>query len=114
MACTLVLSPVFEPHFHCNSYGYRLKRSAQDAVICINSFLKQGYIQVDDAGLSKFFDTIPHAIYQRHRNVLCLVGSQRQRSLLCSQVVLFSDRDSVSVKVVRLHSLRDSFITVSS
>lgn len=61
MACTLVLSPVFEPHFHCNSYGYRPKRSAQDAVICINSFLKQGYIQVDDPGLSKFFDTIPHA-----------------------------------------------------
>jgi len=61
MACTLVLSPVFEPHFHCNSYGYRPKRSAQDAVICINAYLKQGYKQVYDADLSKFFDTIPHS-----------------------------------------------------
>lgn len=61
MACTLVLSPIFEPHLHCNSYGYRPKRSAQDAVICINAFLKQGYRQVYDADLSKFFDTIPHS-----------------------------------------------------
>ena len=61
MACTLVLSPVFEPHFHGHSYGYRPKRSAQDAVKCIHGYLKQGYSQVYDADLSKFFDTIPHS-----------------------------------------------------
>ncbi len=59
-ACVIVLSPIFEPHLHVHSYGYRPKKSAQQAVVQISSMLKQGYTQVYDADLSQYFDTIPH------------------------------------------------------
>lgn len=60
MACVIVLSPIFDPHLHAHSYGYRPKRSAQQAVKHIEQTLKQGYKQVYDADLSQYFDTIPH------------------------------------------------------
>ena len=60
MACTLVLSPIFEPHLHRHSYGYRPRRSAHDAVREIEASLKAGFTDVYDADLSQYFDTIPH------------------------------------------------------
>jgi len=41
--------------------GYRPKRSAQDAIQKVNKLLCQGYADVVDADLSKYFDTIPHS-----------------------------------------------------
>jgi RNA-directed DNA polymerase len=42
------------------AYGYRPKRSAQDAVKEVHQTLKAGYTDVVDADLSQYFDTIPH------------------------------------------------------
>ena len=54
MVRTLVISPVFSPLPLRNSYGYRPKRSAQDAVICINGYLKMSHQpRARDADLSK-------------------------------------------------------------
>ncbi|WP_133309549.1 group II intron reverse transcriptase/maturase [Parashewanella spongiae] len=61
MAMTIVMQPVYEPHLHEHSYGYRPCRSAQQAVKVIEMSLKQGYQHVLDADLSAYFDTIPHA-----------------------------------------------------
>lgn len=59
-AAKLVLEPIFEADFEDCAYGYRPQRSAQDAVKEVHQKLCQGYTDVVDADLSKFFDTIPH------------------------------------------------------
>ena len=59
-ACKLVIEPVFEADLEDNAYGYRPKRSAQDAIRLVHALLCQGYTEVVDADLSKYFDTIPH------------------------------------------------------
>jgi RNA-directed DNA polymerase len=61
MAVKLVIEPIFEADFCANSYGFRPKRSAHDAVDEIADALYQGYTNVIDADLSKYFDSIPHA-----------------------------------------------------
>jgi RNA-directed DNA polymerase len=56
----LLLEPIFEADFDPNAYGYRPKRSAQDAIRKVHELLREGYTDVVDADLSKYFDTIPH------------------------------------------------------
>jgi RNA-directed DNA polymerase len=60
MSAVLVLEPIFEADFLDEAYGYRPRRSASEAVKQVHQSLKEGYTQVVDADLSKFFDTIPH------------------------------------------------------
>jgi RNA-directed DNA polymerase len=60
-AVKLVLEPIFEADFTDQAYGYRPRRSAQDAVRRVHESLKAGYVHVVDADLSRYFDTIPHA-----------------------------------------------------
>jgi RNA-directed DNA polymerase len=64
-AVKLVLEPIFEADFTDNAYGYRPNRSAVQAVREVHRTLKAGYVQVVDADLSKFLDTIPHAELMR-------------------------------------------------
>jgi RNA-directed DNA polymerase len=59
-AAVLVLNPIFEADFVDEAYGYRPRRSAQDAVKAVHQALQAGYTDVVDADLSKYFDTIPH------------------------------------------------------
>jgi len=59
-AAKLVLEPIFEADFEDSSYGYRPKRSAQDAVREVHRALCEGYTDVVDADLTKYFDSIPH------------------------------------------------------
>jgi RNA-directed DNA polymerase len=60
-AAKLILEPIFEADFEPNAYGYRPKKSAQDAIQEVDKLLMAGYTDVVDADLSKYFDTIPHA-----------------------------------------------------
>lgn len=59
-AAKLVLEPIFEADLSDSAYGYRAGRSAQDAVREVHQALRDGYTDVVDADLSKYFDTIPH------------------------------------------------------
>jgi len=59
-AAKLVLEPIFEADLEPCAYGYRPKRSAQDAIRKVHGLLCAGYTDVVDADLSKYFDTIPH------------------------------------------------------
>ena len=61
MAVKLVIEPIFEADFCDNSYGFRPKKSAHDAVNDIGYALNCGYTDVIDADVSKYFDSIPHA-----------------------------------------------------
>src|SRR6202158_2024513 len=60
-AAKLILEPIFEADLEPNAYGYRPQRSAQDAVQKVDELLHQGYTDIVDADLSKYFDTIPHS-----------------------------------------------------
>ena len=64
-AAKLVLEPIFEADFADCAYGYRPKRSAQDAVRTVHRSLLEGYTDVVDADLSKYFDPSSH--YPRAR-----------------------------------------------
>jgi RNA-directed DNA polymerase len=59
-AAKLVLEPIFEPDLEPTAYGYRPGRSGIDAVKAVHRLLCQGFTDVVDADLSKYFDTIPH------------------------------------------------------
>ncbi|OHE76863.1 MAG: hypothetical protein A3F67_05965 [Verrucomicrobia bacterium RIFCSPHIGHO2_12_FULL_41_10] len=60
-AVTILLSPIFEADFHKNSYAYRPKKRAQQAIEVLKEGLWSGRTEVVDADLSGYFDTIPHA-----------------------------------------------------
>jgi group II intron reverse transcriptase/maturase len=53
-----VLSPIFEKQFSDNSFGFRPKRSAQDALRRCQTNITEGYKYVVDMDLEKYFDTV--------------------------------------------------------
>jgi group II intron reverse transcriptase/maturase len=60
MACKLIIEPLFEADFKDCSYGFRPKRSAQDAIKQIKTHLREGRKEILDADLKGYFDNIPH------------------------------------------------------
>lgn len=60
MAVKLVIEPIFEADFEDNSYGFRSKRDAHQAMDDVSLQLRMGKTQVIDADISKYFDSIPH------------------------------------------------------
>jgi len=57
-AITQVLSPIYEEQFSENSYGFRPKRGAHDALKQCQHNVDDGYVYVVDMDLEKFFDTV--------------------------------------------------------
>jgi RNA-directed DNA polymerase len=62
-AAKLLLEPIFEADFDPNAYGYRPKRSAQDAIQKVHELLQAGNTDVVDADLSKYLDTYTQCSY---------------------------------------------------
>ena len=60
MAAKLVLEPLFEAGFDKDSFGFRPKRSAHQALDAIRDALEQGMCWIIDADVEAYFDTIPH------------------------------------------------------
>lgn len=60
MAALLILEAVFEADFMDCSYGFRPGKSAHDALKAVMANLQAGYVEVYDADLSGYFDSIPH------------------------------------------------------
>jgi len=59
-AITQVLTPIFDPVFSENSYGFRPKKRGHDAVRKTKEYIKEGYEWVVDIDLEKFFDKVNH------------------------------------------------------
>jgi len=59
MAVKIVIEPIFEADFQENSYGFRPKRNAHQAMDDISEHLWLGKFQVIDADVSQYFDSIP-------------------------------------------------------
>lgn len=59
-ALLLILEPIFEADFLDCSYGFRPERSAHQALEEVRKALASGFVEVYDADLKSYFDTIPH------------------------------------------------------
>lgn len=59
-AIAQVLTPIFDPSFSENSYGFRPNRSAHDAIRKAKGYIKEGFRWVIDMDLEKFFDRVNH------------------------------------------------------
>jgi len=59
-AAKIVLEPIFEADLEPSAYGYRPKRSAQDAIRKVHKLICEGYTDVVDADLSKYLDRVPY------------------------------------------------------
>ena len=62
-AMLLVLSPMWDPEFSESSFGFRPKRSAQDAARQVKRYIVEEQCSwAVDVDLSRFFDTVDHRI----------------------------------------------------
>jgi len=59
-AVLLILEPIFEADFLDSSFGFRPGKSAHQAIDALRSHLQAGLLEVYDADLQAYFDTIPH------------------------------------------------------
>jgi RNA-directed DNA polymerase len=57
-AITQILSPIYEKQFSNNSYGFRPKRNAHQALNQCKDYITAGYKYAVDMDLEKFFDTV--------------------------------------------------------
>jgi group II intron reverse transcriptase/maturase len=57
-AITQILSPIYEKQFSRNSYGFRPKRNAHQALNQCKDYITAGYKYAVDMDLEKFFDTV--------------------------------------------------------
>ena len=57
-AIAQVLTPVYEKQFSSNSYGFRPRRNAHQALNRCRNYITDGYKYAVDMDLEKFFDTV--------------------------------------------------------
>lgn len=72
MVVTRYLQPILEPQFHADSYGYRPKKSAKDALAVARQRCWR-YDWVLDLDIKAFFETIDHELLMRavRRHTTC-------------------------------------------
>jgi group II intron reverse transcriptase/maturase len=72
MVVTRFLSPILEPQFHVDSYGYRPKKSAKDALAAARQRCWR-YDWVLDLDIKSFFETLEHKLLMRavRRHTTC-------------------------------------------
>ena len=88
-ALRLVIEPIIEREFHCQSYGFRPGRGCKDALRQVHKLLEDGYLWVVDADIKSYFDSIPqdrlrHEVekYIADGRVLALLGKYLQQDIL--------------------------------
>jgi RNA-directed DNA polymerase len=89
-----VLSPIFEPGFSPNSYGFRPGKNAQQAVKQAKEFQVAGKRWVVDIDLAKFFDEVNHDILMariarkvQDKHILRLIRQYLQAGIMMNGVV---------------------------
>jgi RNA-directed DNA polymerase len=67
-AAQQVIEPLFEPIFLPCSFGFRPRRSIQDAVLCVRQLRQHGYRWTVDGDIANCFDTLDHRLLMRRIN----------------------------------------------
>lgn len=57
-----LLMPIFEKDFQANSYGFRPKKNAHQAVQQAQRYINEGYQDIVDIDLKSFFDEVNHGL----------------------------------------------------
>lgn len=57
-----VMTPIFDPYFSPNSFGFRPGKRAHDAIKQAQNYIREGHRWVVDMDLEKFFDRVNHDI----------------------------------------------------
>ena len=65
-AIAQILTPIFDPTFSNNSFGFRPNRNGQQAAKQVQRIIKEGRRFAVDVDLSKFFDRVNHDLLMTH------------------------------------------------
>ncbi|WP_078597867.1 group II intron reverse transcriptase/maturase [Evansella clarkii] len=94
----LYLQRIYDPTFSKNSYGFRPKRRAHDAVLKAKQYINEGYTWVVDIDLEKFFDKVNHDRLMRtlsyrisDRRVLSIIRKYLQAGIMENGLVRQND-----------------------
>ncbi len=94
-----MLSPLFEATFSESSYGFRVGRSAHQAVEKVGEYISEGYQWVVDIDLEKFFDTVNHERLMarvkdvvKDKRVLNLINAYLKVGVLLGGMVEISEK----------------------
>ncbi len=82
-AIAQVLTPIFDPEFSNNSFGFRPRRNGQQAVKQVQGIIKEGRRFAVDVDLSKFFDRVNHDL------LMTLLGRKVEDKRLLKLVKLY-------------------------
>lgn len=88
-AISQVLTPLFDPTFSVNSFGFRPNRNAKQAVLQVQSIIKQQRKFAVDVDLSKFFDRVNHDLLMtklrnkvQDKQILSLIGKYLRAGIM--------------------------------
>ena len=94
-----ILSPVFEPAFSNNSFGFRPGRSAHQAILQARKHQYEGRSWVVDMDLAKFFDEVNHDILMsrvarkvKDRKLLLLIRRCLKAGVMVNGMLSASDK----------------------
>lgn len=94
-----ILSPIFEPTFSENSYGFRPGRSAHQAIQQARGYQTEGRRWVVDMDLAKFFDEVNHDILMsriakkvKDKKLLLLIRRYLQAGIMNNGMVSARDK----------------------
>ncbi len=97
-AIAQTLTPIFDPQFSDNSYGFRPEKKAHQAVEKAKEYMNQGYKYVVDIDLEKFFDKVNHDILMSKlakrisdKRVLKLIRKYLQSGIMLSGIIVRSE-----------------------
>ena len=97
-AIAQVLSKIYEPSFSENSFGFRPRRGAKDAIIKSKQYINEGNKWVVDVDLEKFFDKVNHDILMSKlekkitdKRLLSLIRKYLKSGILINGVSVASD-----------------------
>ena len=93
-----MLHLIYDENFSENSFGFRPRRGAKDAIKKAESYINEGYRWVVDIDLEKFFDKVSHDILMcklskgiKDKRVLKLIRKYLQSGIMINGIVTSSE-----------------------